>query len=271
MGTGHERLVGRRRFLVQAGRGALGIAILGVAAACGSSDGDDAAGDTADNAGTAAPSTAAPDSEAPSSATQESSAPAGALAWSRVNLGFVAAYVLVRGNEAAVVDTGVSGSEDAIGQVLDKAGPGWAGVRHVVLTHKHGDHAGSISEVLEAAPRASGYLGTDDLSAVEAPRKLTAIDDGDEVFGLQIVGSPGHTLGHMAVFDADTGVLLAGDALGNNGGLSGSNPQFTEDEAKARASVAKLARLQPSTILVGHGPPITSGAAAQLDRLADSL
>jgi len=270
MGTGHQRLVGRRRFLVQAGRGALGIAILGVAAACGGSDGgDDAASAAGDAADSAAPSTSTP--ESPSSSAEESAAATGDLSWSRVDLGFVAAYVLVRGNEAAVVDTGVSGSGDAIGKVLEKAGPGWAGVRHVVLTHKHGDHAGSISEVLEAAPRATGYLGTDDLSEVDAPRTLTAIDDGDEVFGLQIVGSPGHTLGHMAVFDADTGVLLAGDALGNNGGLSGSNPQFTEDEGKARASVVKLARLQPATILVGHGPPITSGAAAELDRLADSL
>jgi glyoxylase-like metal-dependent hydrolase (beta-lactamase superfamily II) len=256
---------------VQAGRGALGIAILGVAAACGGSDGGDddrAAGDATDSA---APSSTAPATESPSSAAPEPAPATGPLAWSRVDLGFVAAYVLVRGNEAAVVDTGVGGSGDAIGKVLDKAGPGWAGVRHVVLTHKHGDHAGSISEVLEAAPRATGYLGTADLPEVDAPRTLTAIDDGDDVFGLQIIGSPGHTLGHMAVFDADTGVLFAGDALGNNGGLSGSNPQFTEDEGRARATVAKLARLAPKTILVGHGPPITSGAASELDRLAASL
>ena len=55
---------------------------------------------------------------------------AGELKWSRVELGFVSAYVLVRGNEAAVVDTGVGGSGEAIGTVLDEAGPGWAGVRH---------------------------------------------------------------------------------------------------------------------------------------------
>ena len=77
--------------------------------------------------------------------TSASSSPteAAGLAWSRVDLGFVSAYVLVRGNEAAVVDTGVGGSADQIGAVLDDAGPGWAGVRHVVLTHKHPDHAGS--------------------------------------------------------------------------------------------------------------------------------
>ena len=117
------------------------------------------------------------------------------LVWSRVDLGFVATYVLVRGGEAAVVDTGVDGSADAIGAVLEKAGPGWAGVRHVVLTHKHPDHAGSIGDVLGRATKATGYLGAGDISAVTAPRKLEALADGDEVFGMQIVGTPGTRAG----------------------------------------------------------------------------
>jgi len=183
----------------------------------------------------------------------------------------VAAYVLVRGREAAVVDTGVGGSADEIGAVLDQAGPGWAGVRHVVLTHKHPDHAGSIGDVLTAATRATGYVGADDLAAVDAPRRLTALGDGDEVFGLQVVATPGHTVGHLAVFDPDTEVLVAGDALTNTEGLAGSNPQFTEDKAAAVASVRKLARLTPRTILVGHGEPLTDGAAAALQKLASSL
>lgn len=109
------------------------------------------------------------------------------------------------------------------------------------------------------------------MQAVTAPRKLHALADGDEVFGMHIVGSPGHTLGHLAVYDADTGVLLAGDALTNTEGLAGSNPAFTEDEDAAKATVGKLARLRPGTILVGHGDPIRRDAADALARLADSL
>jgi glyoxylase-like metal-dependent hydrolase (beta-lactamase superfamily II) len=188
-----------------------------------------------------------------------------------VDLGFVAAYVLVRGREAAVVDTGIGGSADEIGAVLDKAGPGWAGVRHVVLTHKHPDHAGSIGDVLTQAATATAYVGAGDLPDVEAPRRLTALGDGEEVFGLQVVATPGHTVGHLAVFDPDTKVLVAGDALTNMGRLAGSNPQFTEDKAAAVASVRKLAQLAPRTILVGHGPPVLDGATAALSQLASSL
>lgn len=50
-----------------------------------------------------------------------------------------------------------------------------------------------------------------------------------------------------------------------------SNPSFTEDPAAARATVRELARLQPRTILVGHGDPIRRDAADALARLAASL
>jgi len=250
MGSGSAHSIGRRWFLTQTARGAVGIAVLGFAA-CSRAD------DTAEE-------TAAPRESG-------SAGSAGGLAWSRVDLGFVAAYVLVRGREAAVVDTGVEGSADAIGEVVEKAGPGWSGVRHVVLTHKHPDHAGSVTDVLDAATRAKGYVGAADLSEVDAPTSLTPLRDGDDVFGLRVVATPGHTAGHMAVFDGDTRVLVAGDALSNTNGLTGSNPQFTEDEAAAAASVRKLARLAPRTILVGHGDPVLEDATVMLQKLAASL
>jgi glyoxylase-like metal-dependent hydrolase (beta-lactamase superfamily II) len=267
MGARSERLVGRRWLLVQAGRGAFGVAVLGAAACTGS--GQPAAEGTTPAASTSAGTGSAPaGSTATGSASPESG---GELKWSRAALGSVSAYVLVRGTEAAVVDTGVDGSADEIGAVLDQAGPGWAGVRHVGLTHKHPDHVGSIADVLAAATRATGYAGAADLDDVTSPRQLRPLGDGDDVFGLQVVATPGHTAGHLAVFDADTQVLVAGDALTNTAGLGGSNPQFTEDQAAAAASVRKLAQLQPRTILVGHGDPVVDGASDALRALASSL
>lgn len=256
MSTWTSRRVGRRWLLVQTGKGAVGIAVLGVAAACSDSSQDAQDVQPADD-----------DTEQTESPTPDSAG--GAMSWERVDLDFVSAYVLVRGNEAAVVDTGVGGSAEAIGQVLDRAGPGWAGVRHVVLTHKHPDHAGSISDVLDQATSATGYIGRADLTEVDA--QLSPLSDGDEVFGLQIVGTPGHTAGHISIFEEDTGVLVAGDALNNDGELAGSSPEFTENETLAVASVLKMARLRPKTILVGHGEPIVDVGAAALERLASSL
>jgi glyoxylase-like metal-dependent hydrolase (beta-lactamase superfamily II) len=108
-----------------------------------------------------------------------------------------------------------------------------------------------------------------DIPAIAVPRPLVAVSDGDTVFGLRIVATPGHTAGHVAVFDEAGGVLVAGDALNtSDGNVTGPNPSFTSDMTTAMASLAKLGALRFETLLVGHGEPITAGASAQVAALA---
>jgi glyoxylase-like metal-dependent hydrolase (beta-lactamase superfamily II) len=42
---------------------------------------------------------------------------------------------------------------------------------------------------------------------------VTALDDGDTIAGLELVHTPGHTLGHAALADAASGDLFVGDAV----------------------------------------------------------
>jgi glyoxylase-like metal-dependent hydrolase (beta-lactamase superfamily II) len=183
----------------------------------------------------------------------------------------VSAYLLRRGREVAVVDLGTPGSGQAIESALTAAGAGWSAVRHVVLTHLHDDHIGSLAEVTPEV-KAAFYAGTKDVGGIIATKPIKAVKDGDEVFGLRIIDTPGHTTGHVSVFDPATGVLVAGDALRTNaGGLAGSDPQYTADPIDADASVRKLAALDVRVILPGHGEPLTADAAGALRKLAASL
>ncbi|MCO8270332.1 MBL fold metallo-hydrolase [Actinoplanes sp. TRM 88003] len=232
-----------RRLLFTAGSGVLGVAVL---SACSDS--------------------AAPSNGPPASA---SSGPAGSGTWQRVDLSFVSAYLLIRGAEAAIVDLGVPGSGDAIGKGLTEAGSSFPAVRHVVMTHKHDDHAGGLGDVQPLATAAKFYTGEADVSSIQSARPLTALKDGDEVFGLQVIGTPGHTAGHIAIFDPSTGTLVAGDALRTTtDGLVGPDPQYSEDMTTAVASIRKLAALDVRTILPGHGAPLTTNPAAALKKLA---
>ena len=184
------------------------------------------------------------------------------MTWERVDLGFVSAYVLARAGEAVVIDTGTAGSEGDIAAALERIGLGWDAVGHVILTHLHGDHVGSTTAVLEAAADATGYAGPEDLPSISAPRPLVPVADGDDVFGLTIIATPGHTPGSISVLDEAGGILVAGDALGTSGGaVQGSNPQFTADMDAAIASIARLGTFEFETLLVGHGDPILSGAS----------
>jgi glyoxylase-like metal-dependent hydrolase (beta-lactamase superfamily II) len=115
--------------------------------------------------------------------------------------------------------------------------------------------------------RSSLYSGAADVAAISSPTPLKPLADGDEIFGLRVIGTPGHTAGHVAVFDPSTGVLVAGDALRTTNGLTGPDPRYTADMEQAMASVRKLAELDVRMILPGHGEPLTSGAAEALAKL----
>jgi glyoxylase-like metal-dependent hydrolase (beta-lactamase superfamily II) len=248
----------RRTFLVRAGQGSLALAGLGVTG-CGPSA--FASAEASDSTPTSPVSPSASGQASASSSNPPSSA-AGAVTWERVDLGFVSAYMLARGGEAAVVDTGNPGSESSIEEALKAAGLGWDSVGHVILTHRHGDHVGSLDAVLAKAPDAVAYAGQEDIPSIEANRELTAVGDGDLVFDLQIVATPGHTAGHISVLDTAGGLFVAGDALSTaDGKVSDSNPRFTDDMDQAMASIRKIAGLQFETLLVGHGDPILTGAS----------
>ena len=119
---------------------------------------------------------------------------------------------------------------------------------------------------------ATGYAGEADIPGITSPRPLTAVDDGEHVFDLRIVTTPGHTPGHIAVLDEIGGVLVAGDALGTQAGAPVSpGAEFTEDMNQAMASIAKLGTYPFETLLVGHGEPIEGGASTKVaDLLATS-
>lgn len=270
------RRLSRRTFLSDLGKGTIAVAIFGpLAVACSSSGEDEGPPDTEPTSATqdaTSPTSAADATTSSSPPSPEEGGTAQATSWSRVNLGFVSAYLVVRGSRAAVVDTGVEGSAGDIEASLNAMGLGWDAVDDVVLTHLHGDHIGSLRAVMTAAGAAEAHAGEADISAMDSPRPISAVGDGDEVFGLQIIETPGHTAGHISVLDPIAGVLVAGDALnGTDGGVTGANPQFTADMAMADESVKKLAALRYETAFFGHGDPVETGAAGLVTALAAGL
>ena len=154
--------VNRRIFIRDFGRGVLGISIGSfLLTACA----DDAvvASSTMPAPGTQATSAAAITTTAavaPPTTIQTGSTE---LAIERVNMGFVSAYLMVRGADVALVDTGSGGSEDQIEQALSEVGLAWGSVGTVILTHNYPDHAGSLSAVLSQVSDAVVGTGADDI------------------------------------------------------------------------------------------------------------
>lgn len=273
--TARARQRSRRAFLTDLGRTSAGLLVVGPVAAACASDADapdpvvDGDGDVAVTAGAAATETTTDVASAGAGGDQ---ALGPTVTASLVDLGFVAAYVLSRAGAATVVDTGVAESEPAILQVLEELGLGWGDVEHVILTHGHGDHVGSLAAVAELAAGAALHAGAADIPSVQAPRDIAAVGDGDRVFDLDIIETPGHTAGHISVYDPAGRLLVVGDALvGEGGGLAPPPARFTADMAVAGESVAKLAGYDVERVLVGHGFPVEGAGTAALRALADEM
>jgi glyoxylase-like metal-dependent hydrolase (beta-lactamase superfamily II) len=207
-------------------------------------------------------------------------------------LGFVNAYLVSEDDGLTLVDTMISGSAGGILAAAERAG---RPIVRVVLTHAHSDHAGSLDAVAERLPgveiavsarEARLLAGDHALEAGEPDSKLRGgwpkvatvptrlLEHGDRVGSLRVVAAPGHTPGHIALFDERDGTLIAGDAFSTLGGVATTGriyPRFplvgmsTWDRATANRTAAMLRTLEPKALAVGHGPVVADPAAA-IDR-----
>src|SRR4029077_14918101 len=101
------------------------------------------------------------------------------------------------------------------------------------------------------------------------------LQEGDEVAGFRVVHAPGHAPGEVIFFREADRVAICGDVVRNisfltlRTRLDEPPKDLTPDPAGNRRSIRKLAELEPSLILPGHGPAVTDIAA--FERFAAAL
>jgi glyoxylase-like metal-dependent hydrolase (beta-lactamase superfamily II) len=215
----------------------------------------------------------------------------------QLSLGFVNAFLVDAGDGLVAVDTGIAGSAPKILEAVRSIGREPADIGHILVTHCHSDHAGSLSELkrLTGAPAAMHPIDAAMVREGRASRPLrpapglvnalvcqfllpsapTEVDpagvehevqDGETLpGGLRAIHVPGHCAGQLAfLWPRHGGVLIAADAAANAFGLAMS-PLY-EDTTEGRRSLAKLAALDFEVACFGHGRPIHSGAARRFRR-----
>jgi glyoxylase-like metal-dependent hydrolase (beta-lactamase superfamily II) len=214
----------------------------------------------------------------------------------RVNLGGVAVFLIDASDGVTVIDAGMPDKVERIMSGIRSIGRMPTDVNHVLITHYHNDHVGSLADLAESvrarvwAPRGDaeiirdggrapsmehrGVLGTM-LSRVMRPveQRPNPVDhevsEGEEVpvaGGIRVLDSPGHTGGHVAyLWPHGDGVLFAGDAASNIFGRLDVMP-VCEDFEVAERSFAALGGHDYNAAGFGHGKPIVSGAGDALRR-----
>jgi glyoxylase-like metal-dependent hydrolase (beta-lactamase superfamily II) len=187
--------------------------------------------------------------------------------------------LLLRGRRSALIDSGFVGhAPETAAWVRAHAGQ----LALVVNTHWHSDHVGgnallqaagagiaaSAPDAHAVARRDPGCCQAEYLDQPVAPYTVDEqLHDGQTLrlgdADWQVVRTPGHTPGHLSLWQPDERLLVVGDALSDydvgwvNLALDGPDAAAT-----ALASVHRLADLSPRLLLPAHGPiPTDAGAA----------
>ena len=187
-------------------------------------------------------------------------------------------YVLDDGGEITLIDAGLPNEAPKVLGYLERTGRKPSQVKRILLTHRHGDHAGAMPELAKATG-AAVYAHEDEAAALAsqegAPKEIHRLKDGNvvKVFeGLRVIEVPGHTTGHLCFYLPERKVLFTGDALINRGEMTGPVAQYTADLSTAHASLRdKIARLEVETLCVAHGDVVQGGASKPLRAMIAGL
>jgi hydroxyacylglutathione hydrolase len=120
----------------------------------------------------------------------------------------------------------------------------------IFLTHHHGDHIDGAPELVR---RYGAKVVGNACDAHRLPKLDISVREGDAVaFGeasAEVIDTPGHTVGHIAYYFADGGLLFSGDTMFS----LGCGRLFEGTAADMFESLQKFAELPPATLVcAGH-------------------
>lgn len=167
--------------------------------------------------------------------------------------------VIVGQQEVLIIDPGEAAGVALIEAALARRGP--VRVQAIVLTHGHHDHVIAAPALkarydcpilLNPIERTVLHRG---LTWEEVDRPLTGgmvftVDGGH----LETLDTPGHSPGHVALFEPASRTLIAGDLVSGNGTVGIFPPLGKMGDYVA--SLRRAQEIDARTIIPGHGPTI---------------
>jgi steroid delta-isomerase-like uncharacterized protein len=189
----------------------------------------------------------------------------------------------------------------AMASGLQAAASSLGGLNRIVLGHAHGDHRGAAPALKvptfihpddRVDAEGDGGMHYMDISKVPPPARWTiprllpvwdggpveitgTVEEGDDVSGFRVIHIPGHSPGQIALWRESDRLALTADCFytldpgtGRHGAPRVPLHGFNYDTEQARASIRKIAALEPAAAWPGHADAVTGDVRAQLERAA---
>jgi glyoxylase-like metal-dependent hydrolase (beta-lactamase superfamily II)/predicted ester cyclase len=190
-------------------------------------------------------------------------------------------------------------------RAVASAGAKLGGIRRVVLGHGHTDHRGVApalgvpvlchpDEVQDAEGSGGFRYWPHGLAGLPTPHRQLhrllhryawdggpvsisgTLSEGDEVAGFSVIELPGHAPGQIGLWRESDRLALSSDCFYTLDIWGRDCPPrlpmalYNLDTEQARASIRKLAALEPAAAWPGHAKPVTGDVRSQLERAADA-
>jgi len=204
------------------------------------------------------------------------------------------------GGGVTLFDAGIRSMTRAVAEAAAPLG----GINRIVLGHADADHRGTAPGL-----RVPVYCHPADVDAAQSDEPVRSyhrldklgiaarhvyphllrlwdggaveiagtVDEGDEVSGFRVVHLPGHAPGMIGLFRESDRLALSSDCFyvidpETSRRIPPQPPPdaFNEDSSQARASVRKLAALDPSAAWPGHADAVTGDVRTRLERAAEA-
>jgi hydroxyacylglutathione hydrolase len=210
-------------------------------------------------------------------------------------------YLIEHDGRVTMFDAGARTMVRSLAQAAAKLG----GLERIVLGHGHTDHRGSApglgapvfchaAEVQDAEGSGGFRYWPDGLSGLAFPHRQLhkllhryawdggpvqiagTIAEGDDVAGFEVVEIPGHAPGQIALWRESDRLALSTDCFytldiwGRDCEPRVPMSTYNYDNDQARASIRKLAALEPAIAWPGHAKPVSGDVRAQLERAAEA-
>src|ERR1700739_1874310 len=209
-----------------------------------------------------------------------------------VPMGTSNAYLIERDEGLTLIDAGFPDRQAHVFAAIRGLSRSLDQLKHLIFTHGHPDHIGSAAAIVQKTG-ARTYMHPLDISLAESggpfrplkaapgllppvlcrlfyhpnePVEPVSIDqpltDGELLpvaGGIEVIHTPGHCAGQVALLWRPGRMLFAGDVASNIMGLG--DPLGFENLEEGRASQHKLSRFSFDAAGFGHGQPIARDAS----------
>ena len=177
---------------------------------------------------------------------------------------------VIGGDEVIVIDPASPYEEEQalLDRILEKRN-----IREIWLTHKHRDHVSGANHLKKqrGVKIAAHPITAKDLEGVVEVDRTFAEDETLELPGkpgwsLRVLHTPGHTRGHVCVFEERNGSLITGDLIAGFGTIVIDPPEG--HMATYFESLKRMKELDVTVLFPAHGP-VLSNAKAKIQEYLD--